>query len=112
MKGYASHPYIPNSVPEIQEEMLHEIGMSSLEELHKNVPEILKLKENMNLPKAFGSEYELKRHVEKVLSKDTDCHKNLNFLGAGCWQHYVPAICDEINNKGEFLTAYGGDALQ
>ena len=36
MKGYASHPYIPNSVPEIQEEMLHEIGMSSLEELHKN----------------------------------------------------------------------------
>lgn len=44
MKGYASHPYIPNSVPEIQEEMLHEIGMSSLEELHKNVPEILKLK--------------------------------------------------------------------
>ena len=109
MKGYASHPYIPNSVPEIQEEMLHEIGMSSLEELHKNVPEILKLKENMNLPKAFGSEYELKRHVERVLSKDTDCHKNLNFLGAGCWQHYVPAICDEINGKGEFLTAYGGE---
>ena len=109
MKGYASHPYIPNSVPEIQEEMLHEIGMNSLEELHKNVPEILKLKENMNLPKAFGSEYELRRHVEKVLSKDTDCHKNLNFLGAGCWQHYVPAICDEINGKGEFLTAYGGE---
>ena len=27
MKGYASHPYIPNSVPEIQEEMLHEIGI-------------------------------------------------------------------------------------
>ena len=63
----------------------------------------------MNLPKAFRSEYELKRHVERVLSKDTDCHRNLNFLGAGCWQHYVPAICDEINGKGEFLTAYGGE---
>lgn len=109
MKGFESHPYIPNSVPEIQAEMLREIGMSSLEELHKNVPELLKLKDEMNLPKAFNSEYELKRHVERVLSKDIDCHKNLNFLGAGCWQHYVPAICDEVNGKGEFLTAYGGE---
>lgn len=109
MKGFESHPYIPNSVPEVQEDMLREIGLSSLEELHKNVPELLKLKNEMNLPKAFGSEYELKRHVERVLSKDTDCHKSLNFLGAGCWQHYVPAICDEINGKGEFLTAYGGE---
>ena len=109
MRGFESHPYIPNSVPDVQAEMLKEIGMSSLEELHKNVPELLKLKEEMNLPEAFGSEYELRRHVERLLSKDTDCKKNLNFLGAGCWQHYVPAICDEINGKGEFLTAYGGE---
>jgi len=109
MRGFESHPYIPNSVPDIQAEMLKEIGMASLEELHKNVPELLKLKNDMNIPEAFGSEYELKRHVERVLSKDTDCHKNLNFLGAGCWQHYVPAICDEVNGKGEFLTAYGGE---
>lgn len=110
MKGFASHPYIPNSVPEIQAEMLQEIGMASLEELHKNVPELLKLKEEMNLPEAFDSERALKRHVERVLANDIDCKKNLNFLGAGCWQHYVPAICDEINGKGEFLTAYGGEA--
>lgn len=109
MKGFENHPYIPNSVPEIQEEMLREIGLSSLEELHKNVPELLILKNEMNLPKAFGSEYELRRHVEKLLGKDTDCHKSINFLGAGCWQHYVPAICDEVNGKGEFLTAYGGE---
>ena len=44
MKGFANHPYIPNSVPEVQEEMLKEIGMTSLDELHKNVPELLKLK--------------------------------------------------------------------
>lgn len=53
MKGFASHPYIPNSVPEIQEEMLHEIGMTSLEELHRDVPELLKLKTEMNLPEAL-----------------------------------------------------------
>ena len=38
-------------------------------------------------------------------ARATSC---LNFRGAGCWQHYVPAVCDEINSRGEFLTAYGG----
>ena len=109
MNGFERHPYIPNSVPEVQQEMLQELGMSSLEELHKNVPELLKLKKEMDLPPAFESEYALRRHVEGLLGKDTSCKKNLNFLGAGCWQHYVPAICDEINGKGEFLTAYGGE---
>lgn len=110
MRGFKNHPYIPNSVPEVEAEMLNEIGMSSLDELHKNVPELLKLKEEMKLPEAFQSEYELRRHVEKILDKNANCKKNINFLGAGCWQHYVPAICDEINSKGEFLTAYGGEA--
>ena len=44
------------------------------------------------------------------MKKNSSCADNLNFLGAGCYQHYVPAICDEINGKGEFLTAYGGEA--
>lgn len=109
MRGFKNHPYIPNSVPEVEAEMLKEIGMNSLDELHKNVPELLKLKKEMNLPEAFQSEYELRRHVERILDKNVNCKKNLNFLGAGCWQHYVPAICDEINGKGEFLTAYGGE---
>ena len=109
MKGFDNHPYIPNSAPEIQAEMLREIGLASLEELHKNVPDALKLKDTMKLPRAFGSEYELRRHVEGLLGKNTDCKKNLNFLGAGCWQHYVPALCDEVNSRGEFLTGYGGE---
>ena len=57
MNGFERHPYIPNSVPEVQQEMLQELGMSSLEELHKNVPELLKLKKEMDLPPAFESEY-------------------------------------------------------
>ncbi|MEE1114650.1 MAG: aminomethyl-transferring glycine dehydrogenase subunit GcvPA [Eubacterium sp.] len=109
MKGFDSHPYIPDSVPEVQAEMLREIGVESLDDLHKNVPELLKLKEALDIPEAFKSERELKRATERILGKDTDCSKNLNFLGAGCWQHYVPAICDEVNGKGEFLTAYGGE---
>mgnify|MGYP000576844947 CR=1 FL=1 len=38
MKGFESHPYIPNSVPEVQEEMLREIGLGSLEELIRTYP--------------------------------------------------------------------------
>lgn len=109
IKGFKNHPYIPNSVPEVQNEMLKEIGLNSLEDLHAEVPDKLKLKENLNLPKAFESEYELRRHVEGLLKKNKNCKDYLNFLGAGCWQHYVPAICDEINQRGEFLTAYGGE---
>ena len=108
-KGFPNHPYIPNSVPEVEKEMLDFLGMKSLDDLHKNVPDNLMLKEEMNIPNAFGSEYELRRFMEELLGKDGDCKQYLNFLGAGCWQHYVPAICDEINSRGEFLTAYGGE---
>ena len=110
VKGYKSHPYIPNSVPAVEQEMLQELGLTSLEQLHAEVPGEIILKNQMNLPEAFGSEYELRRHVEGLLKKNTSCADNLNFLGAGCWQHYVPALCDEINGKGEFVTAYGGES--
>jgi glycine dehydrogenase subunit 1 len=109
INGFKQHPYIPNSAPETQAQMLKEIGIKSLEDLHQEIPDFLKLTENMNLPKAMGSEYELKKHVQTLLAKNRHCEDNLNFLGAGCWQHYVPAICDEINGRGEFLTAYGGE---
>ena len=111
VKGFKNHPYIPNSVPEVEQEMLHELGLNSLEELHAEVPDEIILKREMDLPEAFGSEYELRRHVEGVLKKNKTCADNLNFLGAGCWQHYVPALCDEINGKGEFVTAYGGEVF-
>ena len=110
IKGFKSHPYIPNSAPEVQKEMLRELGLESLEDLHEEVPENLKLKENMDLPKPYKSEYELKRGLEEVLSKNKSCKENLNFLGAGCWQHYVPAVCDEVNSRAEFLTGYAGEA--
>ena len=110
ISGFKSHPYIPNSVPEVEQEMLKEIGLQSIEQLHEEVPDEIILKNNMNLPEAFGSEYELRRHVEGLLKKNSACDDNLNFLGAGCYQHYVPSICDEINGKGEYLTAYGGES--
>ncbi len=111
-KGYKNHPYIPNSVPQVQQEMLKELGLEKFEDLHEEIPEELIFKGEMNLPDPYRSEYELKRHVEGILAKNKSCKSNVNFLGAGCWQHHVPAVCDEINSRAEFLTAYGGESYE
>jgi glycine dehydrogenase subunit 1 len=104
MNGYKNHPYIPNSSPETQQEMLTEIGLKTLDDLHGTIPEELKLKKPLDIPAPFGSEYELKKAVGKIIDKNRSTAECLNFLGAGCWQHYVPAVCDEVNSRAEFLS--------
>jgi len=106
------HPYIPNSVPEVKAKMLQEIGVKDIEELYEDIPGNLRFKGVMNLPEPLFSEYALKRHVEQLLSKNRTCREYISFLGGGCWQHYVPAVCDEINQRSEFLTAYAGEPYE
>jgi glycine dehydrogenase subunit 1 len=103
------YPYIPNSAPEVKAQMLREVEAANTEAFYEDVPAALRFKRKLNLPEPFLSEYALRRHVEGLLRKNTTAQQNLNFLGAGCYQHYVPAICDEINQRGEFLTAYAGE---
>lgn len=105
------HPYIPNTVPEVQAEMLREIGANTIEELFDGIPEDLQYMKEMNIPAAL-SEYELRRYIDGIMEKNITTKEYLNFLGAGCWNHYVPAICDEINQRAEFLTAYAGDPYE
>ena len=104
------YPYIPNSVPEIKARMLKEIGAGSIEELYAEIPAHLRFEGELKLPEPILDEASIKRHVEQLLKKNRNGSDHLNFLGAGCAQHYVPAICDEINNRGEFLTAYVGES--
>jgi glycine dehydrogenase subunit 1 len=104
------NPYIPNSVPDEKEKMLKEIGIKSVEGVFQEIPEHLRFKGQMNIPPAFASEYEMRRHVEGILAKNKSCKDYLNFLGAGTWQHYVPSVVDTIISRDEFLTAYVGDA--
>lgn len=105
----AVYPYIPNSIPEVKEQMLRDVGAESAEEFFQDVPETLRIQGEMKLPKPFHSEYALRRHVEGILAKNKTAAEYLSFLGAGCWQHYVPAVCDEVNQRSEFLTAYAGE---
>ena len=100
----AAHPYMANSIPDIKREMLDAIGADSIEALFAQIPEDHRYREELKLPRRLRSEAELKRHLISTLSRNRSCETNLSFLGAGCWQHHVPAVCDEIVGRAEFLT--------
>jgi glycine dehydrogenase subunit 1 len=104
-----AHPYIPNSAPGTKRAMLDAVGADTVEELYGSIPERLRVTGLLDLPEPLRSEYELRRHVTGVLDRNQSCVERLSFLGGGCWPHYVPAVCDEIAGRGEFLTAYYGD---
>ncbi len=106
------YPYIPNSAPEVQAEMLREIGVKSIDAFYADIPDALRFKGRLNLHEPLHSEIELTRHVDSLLNKNKSTRETLSFLGAGCYQHQVPAVCDEINSRGEFLTAYAGDPYE
>ena len=104
------HPYMPNAVPETKAAMMRSIGIDDIDELFEQIPERLRLKGPLDLPDPIVEESALDRHLKEVLSQNRSCDEVLNFLGAGCWQHYVPAVCDEIAQRSEFLTANFGSA--
>lgn len=107
-----AHPYIPNTVPEVRESMLAAIGASDIEELYASIPEHLRLRRPLDLPPALAAEAALVRHVEGLLERNTSTRELVSFLGAGCYDHHVPAVCDEVNGRAEFLTAYAGEPYE
>ena len=101
---------MPNSVPHVKAEMLKELGVNSIEDLYRDlIPDELLLKREMALPEPILSEYGLKKHVDAILNKNISFEEYSGFLGAGCYRHFVPALCNEIAGRSEFLTAYCGD---
>ena len=106
------YPYIPNSVPATKEAMLKAVNATSVEEFYADIPDSIRLKRKLKLPAPLLSEAALVRHVDGLLSKNTSTRETLSFLGAGCAQHHVPAVCDEVNSRSEFLTAYAGEPYE
>lgn len=103
-----AHPWMANSTADIKQAMLKEIGAAGIEELFEQIPASHRLKTPLKLPRQLKSEAELKRHLLTILCRNETCESNLNFLGAGCWQHHVPAVVDEIVGRTEFLTPVWG----
>ena len=103
-----SHPWMANSVEAIKADMLARIGAASIAELFQQIPEDHRTPHALNLPPAIRSEAALKRHLRDIAAKNKDCEANLSFLGGGIWQHHVPAICDELVRRQEWLTSVFG----
>src|SRR3989449_9145694 len=88
-----------------RDEMLAAIGVSSVEELFRDIPEGVRLGRELDLEPPL-SEQELSRHLEELAARNVDTSKELSFLGAGIYDHYVPAVVDTVLQRGELLTAY------
>src|SRR6185437_8594410 len=78
--------------------MLAAIGIDSIDELFAEIPEAVRLGRPLDIGPAL-SEAELAAH-------NVDVGRELSFLGAGMYDHYVPAVVDMMMQRGEFLTAY------
>jgi glycine cleavage system P protein (glycine dehydrogenase) subunit 1 len=108
MKPGEAHPYMAISPPGVVDEMLAEIGLDDVERLFEQIPEEHRLSRPIELPPAIRAEAALRRHLTEILTRNETCAESLSFLGGGCWQHYVPAVCDEIVSRSEFLTPVWG----
>jgi glycine dehydrogenase subunit 1 len=99
-----SHPFL-SLTDEDREAMLGAIGVATIDELFEQVPEGVRLRRDLDLEPAL-SEPELVAHMEELASRNVSSGDEISFLGAGIYDHYVPAVVEALLSRGEFLTAY------
>jgi glycine dehydrogenase subunit 1 len=85
--------------------MLDEIGVMSIEELFADIPGPLRLDRPLALP-AGMAEQEVYEHLRELASRNVSAEDEISFLGAGMYDHYVPALIDTLLSRSEFLTPY------
>lgn len=85
--------------------MLEAIGVASLDELIASIPESMRLAGPLELPPAM-SELELTQHITELASRNDHVGNALCFLGAGGYDHFVPAVVDALASRGEYYTSY------
>lgn len=93
--------FFPQTKEEI-EQMLKQAGMNSLDDLYADVPEQIRFRGEYDLPEPM-SETEIRSLFEKLGEKN---RRLTVFTGAGCYDHYTPAVVPNIISRSEFLTSY------
>jgi len=88
-----------------REAMLEAIRVSSIDGLFVDIPESLRYRRELDVPPAL-SEQELVAHLSELADRNVHTGAELSFLGAGIYDHYVPAVVDAVLSRGELLTAY------
>ena len=96
--------YIQNT-PQDREAMLKAIGVADVDALFADIPASVKLKKPLKVP-AMLNELDLQKHMMELAAKNTTTHVKPSFLGAGYYDHLVPAVVDHVSMRSEFYTAY------
>src|SRR3954452_5337055 len=96
--------YIANT-PEDVRVMLGAIGLDSLDQLFDMIPPEYRLKRPLAIPEALG-EMDLTVRVGAILGRNGGGDVRPCFLGGGCYDHFIPAVVDNLASRGEFYTAY------
>ncbi|HET8630151.1 MAG TPA: glycine dehydrogenase, partial [Thermomicrobiales bacterium] len=95
--------YVPHT-EEDRAQMLRDIGVARIEDLFADIPADLRFPE-LRLPAPL-SEQEVRARLAELAEDNIHVGQLPSFLGAGAYDHYVPAVVNYINQRGEFLTAY------
>jgi glycine cleavage system P protein (glycine dehydrogenase) subunit 1 len=86
--------------------MLAAVGVDSLQELFdRQIPEAVRLHGGLDLPAGLP-EQDVYEHLRELAARNTSAEEELSFLGAGMYDHYVPALIDMLTERSEFLTPY------
>ncbi len=101
--GHVQSHYIPNTTEE-QEKMLEALGVDSIDRLFADIPDQFR-NPTLNLPAPL-SELEIQRELGAMGAKNRPLSSGPSFLGAGSYDHFIPALIKPLITRGEFLTAY------
>src|SRR6476646_4877644 len=85
--------------------MLDAIGAGSVDELFEQIPAEVRAESALDLPDGL-TETECFDHLAGLAARNAHADAEVCFLGAGMYDHYVPAIVDAITQRSEFLTPY------
>src|SRR5437016_4709935 len=85
--------------------MLRVIGIGSLDELYSDIPREVRLNRPLKV-EGFPSEQEVRSNVEQLLKENKSGSDYDSFLGAGIYNHYIPAAVKAIVSRTEFQTSY------
>ncbi len=96
--------YIANT-PEDLRVMLEAIGLQSIDDLFAMIPPEFRLARPLQVPPAL-SELELTAQVSQTLARNQGGDQKVCFLGGGCYDHFIPAVVDNLASRGEYYTAY------
>ena len=96
--------YTPHT-PEDLAEMLAAVGVARVEELFETVPKANRLNRPLDIP-ASMNELELTRYALEIAGRNQSAGTEICFMGGGFYDHFIPALVDQLAGRSEFYTAY------